>query len=71
MLDLIDRGEEMELDDEDYDEDDTASVMTIRNAKDCIGCGAQPGVSEGLLQLCIIACGGVNVAAGPPLTVCL
>ena len=40
VLDLIDRGEEMELDDEDYDEDDTASVMTIKNAKDCIGCGA-------------------------------
>ncbi len=40
VLDLIDRGEEMEMDDEDYDEDDTASVMTVKNAGDCIGCGA-------------------------------
>ena len=40
VLDLIDRGEEMELDDEDYDEDDTASVMTLKNPGDCIGCGA-------------------------------
>lgn len=40
VLDLIVRGEDMELDDEDYDEDDTASVMTVKNAKDCIGCGA-------------------------------
>ena len=30
----------MEMDDEDYDEDDTASVMMIANAGDCIGCGA-------------------------------
>lgn len=27
-------------DDEDYDEDDTASVMMLANAADCIGCGA-------------------------------
>ena len=40
VLDLIDRGEDMELDDEDYDEDDTASVMTLKNSGDCIGCGA-------------------------------
>ena len=41
VLDLIVRGEDMEMDDdEDYDEDDTASVMTISNAADCIGCGA-------------------------------
>ena len=40
VLDLIVRGEDMEMDDEDYDEDDTASVMTIANAGDCIGCGA-------------------------------
>ena len=40
VLDLIDRGEEVELDDEDYDEDDTASVMTLKNPGDCIGCGA-------------------------------
>ena len=40
VLDLIDRGEDMEMDDEDYDEDDTASVMTLKNAGDCIGCGA-------------------------------
>lgn len=40
VLDLQVRGEDMEIDDEDYDEDDTASVMTIANAGDCIGCGA-------------------------------
>jgi Nif-specific ferredoxin III len=41
VLDLIVRGEEMEMDDdEDYDEDDTASVMMLKNAADCIGCGA-------------------------------
>ncbi len=40
VLDLIDRGEEMELDDEDFDPDDAASVMVVKNAKDCIGCGA-------------------------------
>ena len=41
VLDLVVRGEDMEMDDdEDYDEDDTASVMTIVNAGDCIGCGA-------------------------------
>jgi len=40
VLDLIVRGEDMEMDDEDYDEDDTASVMTIANAGDCVGCGA-------------------------------
>ncbi|WP_153108738.1 ferredoxin III, nif-specific [Propionivibrio limicola] len=40
VLDLVVRGEEVELDDEDYDEDDTASVMSVKNAKDCIGCGA-------------------------------
>lgn len=40
VLDLIVRGEEMEMDDDDYDEDDTASVMTLKNTADCIGCGA-------------------------------
>ena len=41
VLDLIVRGEDMEMDDdEDYDEDDTASVMMLKDAGDCIGCGA-------------------------------
>ena len=40
VLDLIDRGEDMEMEDEDYDEDDTASVMMLKDAGDCIGCGA-------------------------------
>ena len=40
VLDLIVRGEEWEMDDEDADEGDTASVMTLKNAGDCIGCGA-------------------------------
>lgn len=30
----------MEIEDEDYDEDDTASVMMLKNPGDCIGCGA-------------------------------
>ena len=41
VLDLVVRGDDMALDDdEDYDEDDTASVMTLSNPGDCIGCGA-------------------------------
>ena len=40
VLGLINRGEEMDPDDEDYDEDDTASVMSLKNSGDCIGCGA-------------------------------
>ena len=41
VLDLIVRGEDMEMDDdEDYDEDDPASVMMLKDAGDCIGCGA-------------------------------
>jgi Nif-specific ferredoxin III len=40
VLDLIDRGEDMESVDEDSDDDDTASVMMLKNPGDCIGCGA-------------------------------
>jgi len=40
VLDLIVRGEDMEIEDEDYDKDATASVMMLANPGDCIGCGA-------------------------------
>jgi Nif-specific ferredoxin III len=39
VLDLVERGEDMEAD-EDMDEDDQATVMVIANGADCIGCGA-------------------------------
>lgn len=39
VLDLVERGEDMMDDDEDYD-DDQMMVMTIANAGDCIGCGS-------------------------------
>ncbi|MEI7431475.1 MAG: ferredoxin III, nif-specific, partial [Betaproteobacteria bacterium] len=41
VLDLIVRGEDREMDDdEDYDEADTASVMMLKNAGAGIVCGA-------------------------------
>ncbi|HEY3432857.1 MAG TPA: ferredoxin III, nif-specific [Rhodocyclaceae bacterium] len=39
VLDLVERGEGMESDD-DVDDDDQTMVMTISNGEDCIGCGA-------------------------------
>ncbi len=41
VLALVDRGDDDERDDEaDWDDEDTNSVMTIRDPLDCIGCGA-------------------------------
>ncbi len=39
VLDLVERGEDMIDEDNDYD-DDEMMVMTIANAGDCIGCGS-------------------------------
>jgi Nif-specific ferredoxin III len=50
VLDLVER-EDLDLDDDDYDDDDygddddgfsddTAMVMTLQDAMDCIGCGS-------------------------------
>jgi Nif-specific ferredoxin III len=35
---LVDRADVMEVDEEDYDDDDELKVMTVANAEDCIGC---------------------------------
>lgn len=35
---LVDKADIMEVDEDDYDEDDELKVMTIHNAMDCIGC---------------------------------
>jgi Nif-specific ferredoxin III len=40
VFELVERGEDMELDDEDFDDDDNTMVMSLANALDCIGCGA-------------------------------
>ena len=39
VLDLVERGEDMEVD-EDWDDHDAMMVMTVADAMDCIGCGA-------------------------------
>ncbi|MEI6414451.1 MAG: ferredoxin III, nif-specific [Pseudomonadota bacterium] len=39
VLNLVERGEDMEAD-EDWDDDDAMMVMTVADALDCIGCGA-------------------------------
>lgn len=39
VLDLVERSDDMELDD-DFDDDDNMMVMTIAHGEDCIGCGA-------------------------------
>ena len=40
VLDLVERGEDMEADEDWEDDDDNTMVMSIANAADCIGCGA-------------------------------
>lgn len=35
---LVDKADIMDVDEDDYDEDDELKVMTIHNAMDCIGC---------------------------------
>jgi Nif-specific ferredoxin III len=39
VFELIERSEELENEDEDWDDDNTM-VMSMANALDCIGCGA-------------------------------
>jgi Nif-specific ferredoxin III len=39
VFELIERSDEMENEDEDWDDDNTM-VMSMANALDCIGCGA-------------------------------
>ncbi|MCK9282681.1 MAG: ferredoxin III, nif-specific [Rhodocyclaceae bacterium] len=39
VLDLVERTEDMECDD-DFDDDDNMMVMTVAHAEDCIGCGS-------------------------------
>ena len=39
VLDLVERSEDMETD-EDFDDDDNMMVMTIAHGEDCIGCGS-------------------------------
>lgn len=39
VLDLVERSEDMETDD-DFDDDDNMMVMTIAHGEDCIGCGS-------------------------------
>lgn len=38
VFELVDRGEEIDEDDDFYDEDDEMKVMAIKDALDCIGC---------------------------------
>lgn len=39
VLALVERGDE-DLDDDDWDEEETNALMTVKNPLDCIGCGA-------------------------------
>ncbi len=38
VFELVERGEEIDEDDDFYDEDDEMMVMSIKDAMDCIGC---------------------------------
>ena len=40
VLTLVDRGEDDEIDEDDWDDEDAKALMTVKNAMDCIGCGA-------------------------------
>jgi len=40
VFELVERGEDLESEDEDFDDDDNTMVMSLANALDCIGCGA-------------------------------
>ena len=40
VLNLVDRGEDDEIDEDDWDDEDAKALMTVANAMDCIGCGA-------------------------------
>ncbi len=40
VLTLVDRGEDDEVDDDDWDDEDAKAMMTVKDPMDCIGCGA-------------------------------
>jgi Nif-specific ferredoxin III len=40
VLELVERGEDMEMEDEDFDDEDNTMVMSLADPPDCIGCGA-------------------------------
>lgn len=40
VFELVERGDDLEPEDEDFDDDDNTMVMSLANALDCIGCGA-------------------------------
>jgi NAD-dependent dihydropyrimidine dehydrogenase PreA subunit len=40
VLTLIDRGEDDEVDEDDWDDEDAKAMMIVKNPGDCTGCGA-------------------------------
>ena len=40
VLTLVDRGEDDEIDEDDWDDEDAKAMMTVANPADCTGCGA-------------------------------
>lgn len=40
VLTLVDRGEDDEVDDDDWDDEDAKAMMIVKNPEDCTGCGA-------------------------------
>ena len=40
VFELVERGEDLESEEEDFDDDDNTMVMSLADALDCIGCGA-------------------------------
>lgn len=38
VFELVDKASVMEVDEDDYDDDDELKVMAIKDAMDCIGC---------------------------------
>lgn len=38
VFELVDKADVMDIDEDDYDDDDELKVMSIKNAMDCIGC---------------------------------
>jgi Nif-specific ferredoxin III len=40
VLTLVDRGEDDEVDEDDWDDEDAKAMMTVANPADCTGCGA-------------------------------
>ena len=40
VLTLVDRGEDDEIDEDDWDDEDAKALMIVKDPMDCIGCGA-------------------------------